>query len=116
MITHKIALRAAWTAFVTVLIIGLMTVIALLFGAADPPRAGSLQLHTENLVYTVRQHEQHIFLQQIDLPKPPYTLEISGIFTVDSDPMSIWSISFRDDSNEILGVYLNGYQFYSVQP
>lgn len=116
MITYDKALRAAWLILIAALVGSVITVIVLAVGVADPPRAGSLQWHTDNLVHTAAQLENFVFPQQINLPIPPYTLEVSGTFNVDSDSLAIWGISLLHDSTEIFGVYLNGYQFYRVPP
>jgi hypothetical protein len=116
MITYGKVLRFAWAIFGIVLILGLITIAMLTLGAADPPKAGALQWHIGNLLHTVPPHEFFVFPQQIQLPAPPYTLEVAGTFDVESDPMAVWGISLLDSSTELLGVYLNGFQFYSVPP
>jgi hypothetical protein len=77
-----------WSGLFAVIALGIITVIALAGGTADPPRAGPLIYRSDKA-------------DNIPLPSSPYTLEVIGHLSTTSDPGAAWGI-------EITGVVAKG--------
>jgi len=75
--------RLAWGGLFAVIAIGVLALVVLASGAADPPRAGPLIYQSTNAT-------------SIPLPNTPYTLEVTGRFSQTADPTSSWGIELTD--------------------
>lgn len=94
--------------------LGLVGLVVLAGGAADPPRAGSLIWSSRPLPETPLPVDYTI---PVTLTAP-YTLEVEGQFAADSDPNSLWEII-----GETLGkpspqfaIVLRDHRFFAVLP
>lgn len=77
---------------------GIALATALVFGAADPPRAGTLQREVAGAF-------------DLSLPMPPYTLETTGVIPSESDTPAWWGVNLGE-----LSVMLNGDGFLRIAP
>ena len=95
--------RAAWAGFFGVVIGGLLLVLVLAAGVADPPRAGPLAWQAGPLTL-----ESGGAPYKILLPSRPFTLEITA--TLQGDPTADWGV----DLSARYGIALNGYRFLRI--
>src|SRR5579871_3666740 len=97
-----------------IMILGAAGVLALAAGAADPPRAGRLIWDDGPLREVAVPARSSFTLDSIvELPAPPFTLEITAQFAARSDPAAAWGLQFNSAAS---GVMLDGYRFMAVLP
>lgn len=108
--------RLAWASLIAVIVVGVVTLIVLSNGAADPHRAGPLAWRDGAFNEGVQPNGEYPLAGRIVLPDAPYTLEIVGRTYTENDPAAAWGISFDPTSSGRFGVYLNGYDFFSIRP
>src|SRR5438067_7197082 len=100
--------------FLGTLILGLAGVIVLANGAADPPRAGPLAWENGLLPeISIPARSAFMLDNPVQLPAPPFTLEVTAQLAAKSDPAASWGLQF--DSSPF-GIILNGYRFMAVLP
>src|SRR5258707_8506027 len=100
--------------FLGTLILGLAGVIVLENGAADPQRAGLLAWENGPLPeISIPARSAFTLDNSVQLPAPPFTLEVTAQLAANSDPAASWGLQF--DSSP-LGIILNGYRFMAVLP
>ncbi|MEP7289205.1 MAG: hypothetical protein ABI947_25930 [Chloroflexota bacterium] len=108
--------RTAWSIFIGVLIIGVITVILLASGAADPPKAGLLIWDSGPFTAQVNPKQSVSLTDTFPLPYAAYTLEVTGSLSHTSDSLAAWGIAFADTAHVPFSVFVNGYRFFSMSP
>ncbi len=97
--------RAAWISLLAVVAGGIITLILLAGGAADPPRAGPL------IWQSLRDTANSPYYTPIGMPAFPYTLEVTG------QADGPWEITFRNTRGGIaFSIVLDGQGFFAVPP
>jgi len=113
--------RGAWVALGSVIVIGVVGVVLLSAGLADPPRAGPLVSSLESqesqtvLELLPDPADHYITSRPIALPHRPYTLEVTAQFSGDSDLAAVWEIVW-DNPTAPFKITLNSQGYFSVVP
>jgi len=96
---------------------GLIAVIVLAAGAADPPRAGPRRYEnsTAHTLIARANSGTQFEPESVVLPNGAFTLEVSGRLSPDSDPSAAWGIELSDDQTRYSAL-LNGFRQYAVMP
>lgn len=106
--------RLVRAALAGVIFLGVAGVLALIAGAADPQRAGPLVQELGPLPeIAVSARSDFALNNPIELPAPPFTLEITARLAAKSDPAAAWGLQFDSATT---GIMLNGYRFMAVLP
>jgi len=106
--------RLVRVGFTGTLIIGLAAIIALAGGAADPQRAGPLAWEKgPRPEIAIPPRTTFMLDNPIQLPAPPFTLEVTAQLAASSDPAASWGLQFDSST---FGIILNGYRFMAVLP
>ncbi len=72
-------------------------------GAADPPRAGSLIWHAPaNMLWTLNSGDTQSTAISVQLPTPPFTLEVVAHFSINSPHNAGWSVQLQTDEDQPL--------------
>jgi hypothetical protein len=90
---------------------GALLALILAAGAADPPLAGPPR-YTAGPFPAVEVGPDTILDQHYPLPDPPYTLQVSALFSAGSDPLAWWSLTF--DSGAAIKITSDAY--FSLPP
>ena len=100
--------------FAGTVVVGLAAVIVLASGAADPPRAGPLAREKGPIpeIY-IPARSAFTLDNSVQLPAPPFTLEVTAQLAANSDPATSWGLQFDSPT---FGIILNGYRFMAVLP
>ncbi len=118
--------RLTWLGL-TVTLAGIITLSLILSsGAADPVQAGPLLWQTKlptPWLLTVATN-QTSSLDYATVPQPPFTLEITARFSLDSDPSAIWRVTLMPvqvgldmrPSSEIIAVDGSGDYAHGLDP
>lgn len=111
----------AWGALFTIACGGLLLAVLLRNGAADPPRAGPLVWQRGPLpTLHVSPNYTTVETDTIPLFRVPYTLEIAGRFSADTDPAAAWGITFDQSSDQSdappFEIAIIGQRFFAVLP
>ncbi len=91
-----------------------MLLVALALGAADPPRAGARQWHTDSTAAwpLLRQHgDTLLYDAPAQLPTLPFTLELSVLNS--GAPDSAWGIWLQTESRQ-LAILVSSEGYFSV--
>ncbi len=106
--------RSAWIALLTVVGLGVIVLVVLAGGAADPPRAGSLVWSAGPLPGTPLP-THYTIPAALSLP---YTLEIEAQFSTDSDANALWEIVFENSGNSApqFAIVLRDHRFFAIPP
>src|SRR5215475_1053035 len=106
--------RVGRAGLIGVVILGAAGILALAAGAADPPRAGPLAWNDGPLPgFSIPARSKLTLNRVIDLPAPPFTLEITAQLASNSDSAAAWGLQFDSAAS---GIILNGYRFMAVLP
>ncbi len=106
--------RLIRAAFISVVMLGVVGMLVLSNGAADPQRAGPIAWDNGPLPEIAIPVRSTFTLDHpIDLPAPPFTLEITAQLATNSDPAASWGLEFDSPS---FGIMLNGYRFMALLP
>jgi hypothetical protein len=111
--------RMTWIALLLMVVGGMVTIIVLSAGAANPPKAGPLAFEEDGTTKVLAVPGQMVPVGIIiPVPSQPYTLEVTSQFTADTDPTGAWGIVFEREmpQPDPFLVMLNGYQFLKVAP
>lgn len=97
---------------------GLITVLVLLSGAADPPHAGPLSNQIVLPEVTIPAGQTLLLDKEIDLPDPPFTLEVVAQFTATSDPLAAWGIQITTANPTLshLELWVDADGYFSMAP
>lgn len=106
--------RLIRAALMGVVMLGVIGVLALSTGAADPQRAGPAAWDNGPLLEIAIPIRSAFMLDKpINLPAPPFTMEITAQLAANSDPAASWGLEFDSSS---FGIMLNGYRFLALLP
>lgn len=106
--------RSVWIALATVIGLGLAALVVLAGGAANPPRAGSLIWSGGPLPETPL--PIHYIIPTT--LAAPYTLEVEGQFSTNSDPTALWEIIGETPGKPSpqFAIILRDHRFFAVLP
>src|SRR5579859_2268265 len=112
------AWRTAQIALLGLIVLGVLAVIILASGAANPHLAGPLVSDSGPRPEITVPVRSNIMLDKpIQLPAPPFTLDVTGQFSADSDPSAQWGLRVEPAATwNGSGIFVDGYRFLSILP